>query len=129
MFALLTTFFLPKRSKPNQAQKVNLFITGIIVGLHWFFFFLSIKLSTVSIGVICMSSSALFTSLLGPFLNKSKIQTSELILSCFIILGIGVIFGFEVRYVSGIICGLISAFFAAYLQLKTGNIFKIKFTL
>jgi len=70
-------------------------LTGVIVGLHWLTFFESIKLSTVSLGVVCMSSSTLFTAIIEPFFFKRKHSISEFFLSIAIIIGIAIIFGFE----------------------------------
>ena len=126
LFALLMGVFYKKRKRVSQGQRVQLFLTGIIVGLHWFFFFLAIKLSNVSIGVICMSSSTLFTSILEPILFKRKFSTAELILSVCIILGITIIFGFETGYALGILCGLLSAFLAALFTVKNGIFMKQK---
>lgn len=126
IFALFMGLFYRKRKRASQPQKVQLFLTGIIVGLHWFFFFLAIKLSTVSIGVICMSSSTLFTSILEPILFKRKFSTAELVLSFCIIAGITIIFGFETGYAIGILCGLLSAFLAALFTVKNGKFMQQK---
>lgn len=124
-FALLMGVFV-KRKKAAKKEQVNLFLTGIIVGLHWFFFFEAIKVSTVSIAVVCMSSATLFTSLLDPILNKRKLALEEIILSFFIIAGISIISGFETDYYLGIIYGLISAFFAALFTVFNGRFIKQK---
>ena len=59
---LLVGLFIKESKKLSPKELLFLLGTGVIVGLHWFCFFYSIKVSTVSIGVVCMSSSTLFTS-------------------------------------------------------------------
>jgi drug/metabolite transporter (DMT)-like permease len=89
---------------------LKLFFTGAIVGAHWILFFQSIKSSTVSVGLVCLSSLTLFTAILEPLLKKSKISRLEIITGLLIIFGIYLIFKFESRYTTGIILGLLSAF-------------------
>lgn len=118
----LVGFFLKKNTRISAKQTLVIFATGVIVGLHWYCFFYSIKMSTVSIGVVCMSSSTLFTSILEPLLFKRRFLLSELILSLCIIGGILIIFGFESHFYVGICFGLLSAFFAASFTVINGKL-------
>jgi drug/metabolite transporter (DMT)-like permease len=113
--------FISSASKLTAKQRINLILTGAIVGLHWYSFFYSIKVSNVSIGVVCMSSSTLFTSILEPIIFKRPFLFSEFILSFVIIGGIVIIFGFESGYYLGIIFGLVSAFLAALFTVINGR--------
>ena len=113
--------FISSVNKLTPRQKINLILTGAIVGLHWYSFFYAIKVSNVSIGVVCMSSSTLFTSILEPIIFKRPFLLSEFILSLVIIGGIVIIFGFESGYYLGIIFGLISAFLAALFTVINGR--------
>jgi len=79
---------------------------GGIVGLHWVLFFHSIKVSTVSVTLVTLSSLTLFTALLEPLFNKRKISLVELGIGLLIIYGIFLIFKFETQYMWGIIFGL-----------------------
>ena len=110
---ILIGFFYRKKTRIRPKQMAVLIGTGIIVGIHWFTFFESIKLSTVSVGVVCMSISTLFTAILEPLILKRKWLLSEFVLSIIIALGIVLIVGFEPQYILGITVGLISAFLAA----------------
>ena len=76
---------------------------------HWILFFLSIKLSTVSISLVCLSSITLFTAIFEPLINKKRISKLEIIAGLLIIVGILIIFKFESHYTKGIIAGLTSA--------------------
>jgi drug/metabolite transporter (DMT)-like permease len=118
---LIITPLIRKRKKLSLKQILSLVGVGFIVGLHWYCFFQSIKSSNVSVGVVCMSSSTLFTSILEPIIFKRKLLLSELILSLAIIAGVVCIFGFATQYVEGIIYGLISAFFAALFTVLNGR--------
>lgn len=96
--------------KVSRETFIKLFLTGAIVGAHWILFFQSIKASTVSVGLVCLSSLTLFTALLEPLLKKSKISAIEILTGLMIITGIYMIFKFETQYTIGIICGLGAAF-------------------
>lgn len=121
---LLVGLFIKNKRKLSQKEIFSILGTGVIVGLHWYCFFYSIKVSNVSIGVVCMSSSTLFTSILEPIIFKRSFSLSELILSFAIIAGILVIFGFETQYSEGIAYGLLSAFFAALFTVINGRMIR-----
>jgi drug/metabolite transporter (DMT)-like permease len=115
-------FFIKRQLELSKKQVLTLIGVGIIVGLHWLTFFYAIKISTISIGVVCMSMSTLFTSFLEPIFFKRKLSLSEIIISLFILLGIILIFGFERQYKIGIIVGLTSAFLAALFTVLNGKL-------
>jgi drug/metabolite transporter (DMT)-like permease len=96
---------------------LKLFFTGAIVALHWILFFQSIKSSTVSVALVCLSSLTLFTAILEPILKNQKISRLELFTGLLIICGIYMIFKFESRYTTGIIYGLMSALCASIFSI------------
>lgn len=121
---LLLGIFLKNERLPSRKQLLTLLGVGAIIGVHWVTFFYAIKASTVSVGVVCMSSTTLFTSILEPLVFKRKFMVSELLLSFLIIAGIVIIFGFETNYYVGIISSLISAFLAATFTVINGKLIK-----
>jgi drug/metabolite transporter (DMT)-like permease len=121
---LLIGLFIKKGKTLTNKQILKLTLIGGIVGLHWVTFFYAIKISTISIGVVCMSMSTLFTSFLEPIIFKRKLAISEIVISFFILAGILIIFGFEFKYKLGILSGLISAFLAALFTVLNGKLIK-----
>ncbi|WP_423146352.1 DMT family transporter [Rubrolithibacter danxiaensis] len=101
----------------NTEAFLKLFFTGGLVALHWILFFHSIKISTVSVTLVCLSSLTLFTAFLEPLIYRQKIAMLEVITGLLIIAGIGLIFKFESRYTAGIITGLISSFCASLFSI------------
>ena len=89
---------------------------GFIVGLHWIFFFESIREHTV-IGVICLSTSSLFTSIIEPIVLKRKISQHEILLGFIIIVSICIMWWNTINleigeaYLYGIISSLLAALF------------------
>ncbi len=100
-----------QRVAPSMVWK--LFGIGTLIALHWVFFFGSIKLSNVSIGLVCFASTGLFTALLEPVFTDKQFSWPEVGLGLMSLLGILLIFHFDTRYRDGIIAGIISALLAA----------------
>lgn len=117
LIAAITLFLYFKLSKTDLKVGRKVFLqmlcTGALVGGHWILFFLSIKLSTVSVALVCFSSITLFTAVLEPLINKKKISKLEIISGILIIIGIIVIFQFETKYTKGILAGLACAVFSS----------------
>ncbi|MFT4203034.1 MAG: DMT family transporter [Chitinophagaceae bacterium] len=107
------------KKKHRYALKDILHIggTGLVITLHWIFFYGSIKYSNVSIGVVCFCLTGFFTSLLSPLFRKGSFDKYELMLSLLVLLGIVLIFSFDTTYRFGIFLGIISALFASLFTL------------
>jgi drug/metabolite transporter (DMT)-like permease len=103
--------------KVSRNTFLKLFFTGALVGGHWILFFQSIKSSTVSVTLVCLSSLTLFTAVFEPLLGKKKISKLEIIAGLLIICGIVLIFKFETQYTMGIFFGLLSACFASLFSI------------
>src|ERR1700761_4270483 len=95
--------------KVSGKMMIQLMLTGGLVSLHWILFFGSIKFSTVSVTLVCLSSMTLFTAIFEPLINRERISKLEIIAGILIITGIILIFKFESHYTKGIITGLLSA--------------------
>ncbi len=82
---------------------------GLLLALHWVFFYGSIKYSNISIGVVCFSLVGFFTAVFEPIILKRRLSFRELLFSLLTVLGILLIFHFDSRYRFGIILGIISS--------------------
>lgn len=111
LFALLIWRKQLQQIAPSMVWK--LLGIGTLIALHWVFFYGSIKMSNVSIGLVCFASTGLFTALLEPVFNGRKFSWPDLSLGLLSLLGILLIFQFDTRYREGIIAGIISALLAA----------------
>ena len=92
---------------------------GMLLCLHWVFFYASIKASNVSIGVVCFSLVGFFTALFEPIINKHRFSAREFLFSLLTILGIYLIFQFDARYRLGIALGVVSS--ALYAMFAIAN--------
>ena len=126
--AAITLFIFVSASKKSVAipfKSMLKFIgVGILVGIHWVCFFHSIKISTVSVTLVTLSSLTLFTAILEPLFTKTKIEIGDIIVGLIIILGIYLIFKFEFQYWQGIIFGLLAALFASIFSILNGKMVK-----
>jgi drug/metabolite transporter (DMT)-like permease len=108
--SLFLYFLFSKTSlKVTRKQFLQYFFTGSIVALHWVLFFHAIKVSTVSVTLVCLSSFTLFTAILEPLIKKQAVEKADVFIGMVIILGIYLIFKFESQYTLGIIFGLSAA--------------------
>lgn len=126
LIAALTLFvYFRIKKKPlgvSKKQFIQYMLTGGLVGLHWLLFFQSIKVSTVSVTLVCLSSLTLFTSILEPIIKKTKMPLIDIFTGLLIIGGIALIFTFETRYLLGIILGLACSLAASFFYIINSNL-------
>ncbi|MFA6945462.1 MAG: EamA family transporter, partial [Pedobacter sp.] len=79
-FISLYAYFRYKKISIRVSSETffKLFFTGAIVASHWILFFQSIKLSTVSVALVSLSSLTLFTAILEPLLKRQRISKLEI---------------------------------------------------
>jgi drug/metabolite transporter (DMT)-like permease len=109
---LLITLILSAGKKLRKVSLRDFFSlagTGAILAFHWLFFFGSIKVSNVSIGVVCFSLVGFFTAILEPLVYRCRISHREIILSLLSVCGVLLIFSFDMRYRLGIMLGVVSS--------------------
>ncbi len=97
---------------------------GVLLCLHWVFFYASIKASNVSIGVVCFSLVGFFTALFEPVINKHRYSFVEFLFSILTVLGVYLIFHFDTRYRLGIAFGIISSALYALFAIANQHVGK-----
>ena len=118
-------FVIKKKSfKVDGVGIGKFFLTGVIIALHWIFFFKAIKASNVSVALVTMSTGAFFVSLIEPLFFKRRINKLEIVLGLIVILGLYVIFNFESQYRLGIFYALISSLLSAIFSVLNGLFIK-----
>lgn len=122
LFVLLFILYKRKSLKVSLKALGGFALAGIILALHWLAFFYSIKISTISITLACISTGAFFTALLEPLFYKRKIIAYELILGVLVVVALAVIFSFEFQHVLGIAVGLLAAVLSALVSVINGKI-------
>lgn len=95
------------------AELIKIAGVGVLISLHWIFFFWSAKVSTASVCLAGMATTSLWTAFVDPIINRTKIKWYEAALGLLVISGLVVIFQFESGYWLGLSLALLSAFLSA----------------
>jgi len=62
--------FFKKDIKQSMPEKLTVSSVGMLITIHWIFFYASIKYANISIGVVCYCLTSLFTAIFEPLINK-----------------------------------------------------------
>ncbi|MBT8260574.1 MAG: DMT family transporter [Bacteroidia bacterium] len=99
-------------------------VAGILIAIHWITFFESINQSNVSIALAMFSTGAFFASFIEPIFFRRKIIKYEIAFGLIVILGVWLITQSELKYLNGIILGIISALFSTLFAVVNGQFVK-----
>lgn len=117
---LIGLYFLKMPMRiPNRKAMLKVFGTGIIVALHWITFYTSIKLSTASLGILCLSTTTLHVTWIEPLVFKKKFSWVEFLFGLLVVFGIYFVSSDfdETQYLAlglGLISALCAAFFSVF---------------
>lgn len=118
-------YFAGVSFRVSVANFGKLFGVGVLLMIHWLFFYGAIKYSNVSTTLSIFSSTTLFTAFIEPVVTKKKFNLSELLYSFMAMCGIGIIFySDENAYTTGIILALLAAFVGAFFNIFNKEIVK-----
>ena len=93
---------------------IRLMTVGVVVALHWIAFFGSIKLANASVALVCLATTAFFTSLIEPIITKQPFKVYEIVLGLAMVPGMAlVVKGIPAGMHTGIWVGLLSAILLA----------------
>lgn len=110
---LLILLYRKKIPKLSFRELAHISGIGILVMLHWVAFYASIKLASISIAMVCLSSIALFVSFIEPIIYKEKFDYMEILFSALAVIGISTIYRSDPSASAGILVGILSALFSA----------------
>ncbi len=89
---------------------------GGIVAIHWIAFFGSARVSNVSVSLVGFATNSLWTALLEPWFNRTRIKKYELLLGLVVITGLYIIFSFDFHYKLGLLLGVFAGFTSAFFS-------------
>ncbi|MEY8760285.1 DMT family transporter [Chryseobacterium tongliaoense] len=128
LFSTIILFLLLKllriRYTISSPEKLAIAKIGLLLTLHWLFFYASIKYSNISIGVVCYCLTSFFTAIFKPLIDRKKFKISELLLSTLTLAGISLIFHFDASYQLGIGLGVVSSAFGALYTIYNERLVK-----
>ena len=126
LIGLISLFVVLQTLKHKiQITKKGLFSTlgtGLIIAAHWITFFKAIQLSNISLALVFLSTTALFTSFIEPLILKRKYDFKESLMGITIIVGIAIIANTSSDYYLAMILALISALGAAFFSVINGKL-------
>jgi len=100
----------------------KLVFVGLLIALHWIFFFKAIHVSNVSITLSIFSLGAFFASLLEPLFYGRKILWYEVFFGLIIIAGLALILQVEIKYLTGVYYALASIILGVVFTLLNGKL-------
>lgn len=106
----------------HTGDKKTIWLSGLLLGLHWITYFYALKLSNVAIGMISIFTFPVITALLEPIILKTKFQWIHLALGALVIVGILFLvptFDFQDDYLIAILLGIVSAVFYSLRNIIT----------
>lgn len=87
----LGVYLLVRRKSFRIVDRKNamaIALVGLLVGGHWVTFYMSIQLSTASLGILCLSTTTLHVTWLEPWIMKRRFLWSEFVFGCLVILAL-----------------------------------------
>jgi len=127
-FIALFLFLLFKKQIKtiNKKNILPLLGVGAIVALHWFFFFGAIKVANISVAVICLATSSLFSAFMEPIFFKRKLLKYELLFGLIVFGALSFMLyekpeNNEINYALGYIYGITSAFLGTLFTMFNGR--------
>ena len=122
VFLLLFIAFKNKSLRIPPREFLKLIFAGLLIAIHWIFFFKAIQISNVSITLSVFSLGAFFTSILEPIFYGRKVLWYEVFFGLIIIAGLGIIFRVEINYFEGMMYALASIIMGVLFTLMNGKL-------
>ncbi|MCX5773237.1 MAG: DMT family transporter [Fusobacteria bacterium] len=99
----------------------NIIFSGILLAITWYCFFESIKISSVSIGLIAYATVTIFTTFLEPLFFKEKIVKIDILIAIITFFGAFLVaphFSLKNANTLGLLLGVLSAFVTALVTIQ-----------
>lgn len=74
--------------RASRAQQWRFLLIGILLAFHWTSFFLSIRLSSVAVGLLTFSCFPIFVILLGPLFGNARMRLGDFVLVAVLMAGL-----------------------------------------
>ena len=118
-FIALLLFLTYKKQLFSISKKdfLGLLGVGALVTIHWLCFFKSIKVSTVSVAVVCLATSSLFSALIEPIFFKRRLLLYEVVMGVIVFVALAYALESEMHYLYGYIYGILAAFLGTLFTL------------
>ena len=122
VFLSLFIVFKKKSFRIPIKSFFKLIFVGLLIALHWIFFFKAIHVSNVSITLSVFSLGAFFASILEPIFYGRKVLWYEVFFGLIIIAGLALIMKVEVNYIEGMLYALVAIILGVLFTLMNGKL-------
>lgn len=122
VFLFLFLYFNKESFRIPIKEFFKLIFVGLLIAVHWIFFFEAIHVGNVSITLAVFSLGAFLTSILEPLFYGRKILWYEVFFGLIIIAGLAMILQVEINYLSGILYALASIIIGVLFTLMNGKL-------
>lgn len=124
VFLFLFILFKKQSFRIPIKEFFKLIFVGLLIAVHWIFFFKAIHISNVSITLSVFSLGAFFTSILEPIFYGRKVLWYEVLFGLVIIAGLALILQVEINYFEGMMYALASIIIGVLFTLMNGKLIK-----
>jgi drug/metabolite transporter (DMT)-like permease len=113
----IVMYFTSGKFKLPLADTGKLLAIGFVLAVHWVSFFGAARISNVSVALVGFATNSLWTAILEPLFNRTRIKKTELFLGLMVISGLYVIFSFDFHYKLALFLGIVSGFTSAFFSI------------
>ncbi|CAN5286138.1 DMT family transporter [soil metagenome] len=119
--AVLIRIYPPPGVPPSPRARLLMIGNGLLIGIHWILFFLAVKISNVSVCLVGMATSALWTAMLEPVIFRRRPPSIyEFVLGVVIVGAVALVFQPGFKYAAGLFVAIASAIAAVIFSLANG---------
>jgi len=122
VFLFLFILFKKESFQIPIKEFFKLIFVGLLIALHWIFFFEAIHVSNVSVTLAVFSLGAFLASILEPIFYGRKVLWYEVFFGLVIIAALAMILQVEINYFSGILYALASIIIGVLFTLMNGKL-------
>ena len=122
VFLFLFILYKKESFRIPTKEFFKLIFVGLLIALHWIFFFEAIHISNVSITLAVFSLGAFLASILEPIFYGRKVLWYEVFFGLIIIAALGMILQVEINYFEGIMYALASIIIGVLFTLMNGKL-------
>ena len=115
-------FFNVSSLKLSTSSFLKFLLGGFLISIHWYLFFYSIKISSISLTLSILSTASLMTSFLEPIFYKRPFKIYELLFGLVAVLGLLLIFGTQSENYLAITLSLICTLLSVLFSLLNGHL-------
>jgi len=115
-------FFNVSLLKLSTSSFLKFLLGGFLISIHWYLFFYSIKISSISLTLSILSTASLMISFLEPIFYKRPFKIYELLFGLVAVLGLLLIFGTQSENYLAIALSLICTLLSVLFSLLNGHL-------